>query len=313
MSPREFSRRPVFTSTDSNGFHHQIFVMYHATKSHNVASILKNGLKPSTGGLLGPGIYVSRDINKTRAYGGVCFKLLVYTGKTVTVDAADNQGSWRSSFDSAYLPPNNRVVKSRREETCVKSSDQVKILGIAYGYHESGVRSGVIRNLEGTNDDLDREEKMVLENMVLEKKIKSRADELKKEAMENMVLEKKIKSKADELKKEAMEIMVLEKKIKSRADELKKEAADMMIMVLADMMILVLAVVSFVVLGWGVIILLKTVLTNAMALVSFLGSGVIIILKSVGNFFLTNTMALAMTLVVFIHQTSPHRQRQSQF
>ena len=271
MSPREFSRRPVFTSTDSNGFHHQIFVMYHATKSHNVASILKNGLKPSTGGLLGPGIYVSRDINKTRAYGGVCFKLLVYTGNTVTVDAADNQGSWRSSFDSAYLPPNNRVVKSRREETCVKSSDQVKILGIAYGYHESGVRSGVIRNLEGTNDDLDREEKMVLENMVLEKKIKS------------------------------------------RADELKKEAADMMIMVLADMMILVLAVVSFVVLGWGVIILLKTVLTNAMALVSFLGSGVIIILKSVGNFFLTNTMALAMTLVVFIHQTSPHRQRQSQF
>ena len=78
--------------------------------------------------------------------------------------------------------------------------------------------------MEGTNDDLDRDEKMVLENMVLEKKIKSRADELKKEA--------------GPVQDNALRMMVL---------------------------------------AWGVIIILKTV----------------------GNFFLTNTMALAMTLVSF--------------
>ena len=139
--------------------------MYHATKRQYLASIVKNGFKLSTGGLLGPGIYLSRDINKTRAYGDVCLKVLVYTGKTVKVHSADNQGSWRQSFDSAFLPPNNNVVASGFEETCVKSSKQVKILGIAFGHHQSGL-SGGVRNLEGTNDELDREERLLLEKMV---------------------------------------------------------------------------------------------------------------------------------------------------
>ena len=162
---REFSRRPVFTDEDSTGFRRQIFVMYHATKRQNLASIVKNGFKLSTIGMLGPGIYLSRDINKTRAYGDVCLKVLVYTGKTVKVHSSDNQGSWRGSFDSAYLPPNNNVVASGFDETCVKSNKQVNILGIAYGYHRSGMNGGV-RNLEGTNDELDGEERMVLEKMV---------------------------------------------------------------------------------------------------------------------------------------------------
>ena len=55
-------------------------------------------------------ICILRDLNKTRNYGEVCFKLLVYTGLTKRVDAADVAGSWRDMFDSAYLPPNNNVV-----------------------------------------------------------------------------------------------------------------------------------------------------------------------------------------------------------
>ena len=101
---RDLSKRPVLTHTDPDGFHHQFFVMYHATKASNVESILANGFRESTGGMLGPGLYVSRDIDKTRGYGGVtpaCFKLLVYTGKTKMLSAVDTSGSWRSEYDSA--------------------------------------------------------------------------------------------------------------------------------------------------------------------------------------------------------------------
>ena len=110
---RGFSERAVLVHTGPDGFNHQFFVMYHATEPYRVSSILDNGFKESTGGMLGPGLYVSRDIDKTRSYGDVCFKLLVYTGKTRSVTAADESGSWRSQYDSAYLPPNNDVVKTR--------------------------------------------------------------------------------------------------------------------------------------------------------------------------------------------------------
>ena len=161
---RELSSEPVYSKTDQNGFCRLIFVMYHATDRGNVKSILDNGFRPSVGGMLGPGLYLSRDINKTRNYGDVCFKLLVYTGRTKRMDSADNGGSWRESNDSAYLPPHNDVVSSGREETCVKSVKQVKILGIAYGYDRS--MAGYVRNLEGTDHKLDVEERKVLEKMV---------------------------------------------------------------------------------------------------------------------------------------------------
>ena len=156
---REFSKNPVYSA--------KVFVMYHATKASNVSSILSDGFKPSTGGMLGPGLYLSRDIDKTRAYGDVCLKVLAYTGKTRKMDSADNSGSWRDTYDSAFLPPNNSVVKSRREETCVKSVDQVIVLGVAYGFKElDGKTRAKVRNLEGTTDDLDEEEKKQLNEML---------------------------------------------------------------------------------------------------------------------------------------------------
>ena len=56
-------------------------------------------------------ISICRDIDKTNFYGNVCFKLLVYTGEVKMIHEADNNGLWMSKFDSAYLPPNNHVVK----------------------------------------------------------------------------------------------------------------------------------------------------------------------------------------------------------
>ena len=162
---REFSKRPVLAKTYASGTHHRFFVMYHATKKENVSSILANGFRESTGGMLGPGLYVSRDIDKTRAYGDVCFKLLVYIGITKQMTEVDTSGDWRSHHHSAYLPPNNDVVASKREETCLKSVRQARILGIAYGF-DSSTMGDRVRNLEGTNEVLDQWERKVLDELV---------------------------------------------------------------------------------------------------------------------------------------------------
>ena len=171
---RDFSLKPVLVHADPRDpkFLHQFYVAYHGTAASNVESILANGLRESEKGMFGKGVYVSRDIRKTFWYTedkkdgkgpGACFKLLVYTGKTKTMTEVDNLGSWRSEFDSAYLPPNNDVVKSKREETCLRSAKQVRILGIAYGFDSKW--SGKVRDLTGTGDNLDVAEWQVAEGV----------------------------------------------------------------------------------------------------------------------------------------------------
>lgn len=62
--------------------------MYHGTPSlENAALIEQRGFKASTGGLLGPGVYVSRDVEKARQYGqgGVIFEVLVRVGRVCRI------------------------------------------------------------------------------------------------------------------------------------------------------------------------------------------------------------------------------------
>lgn len=82
-----FSTNPTWSQTTKSGFRQQIFVMYHSTQVENVESIIENGFDISTGQgkLLGNGLYVTRDIQKTLPYGNVCFRLLVYPGKSLCV------------------------------------------------------------------------------------------------------------------------------------------------------------------------------------------------------------------------------------
>ena len=171
---REFRKKPVFSKTDADGVEHNIYVMYHATPVRNVKNILDNGFKLSTGGIQGPGLYLSMDTDRSRGYGvkrpgdrGVCFKVLVYTGKTKKTSQVDTTGSWRNDFDTAFLPSKNTVVKSGKEETCVKSTDQVRILGVAYGHgHLDSTTQGRLRDREGSGDDLDHMEEEVLKEMI---------------------------------------------------------------------------------------------------------------------------------------------------
>ena len=90
----------------------RVYIMYHATDAGNVPSILREGFRPSTEGMLGPGVYASRDINKTLAYGNedgrrVVLKLLVFTGKVKRIVQQGDPGqySWHGEFDTAWVPP----------------------------------------------------------------------------------------------------------------------------------------------------------------------------------------------------------------
>ena len=106
--------------------------------------------------MLGDGLYVSRDIAKTHGYGPVCFRLLVYPGKTKRVTDQDDplRTGWQATHSSAWVPPDCSMVDSDREETCVRTSAQVRILGILYGYHLLNKESrSRFRHLENTPRD----------------------------------------------------------------------------------------------------------------------------------------------------------------
>ena len=172
----ELHKKPVFCEKDGNGVDQSIFVLYHTTQARNVKNILANGLKLSEGGIQGPGLYFSLDVDKSLGGGvkrpgdqGVCFKVLVFTGRSMRATQPDTNGPWRQDFDSTFLPPENKVLKSGNAELCVKSRHQVRVLGVAYGHDCLDVLSqSCFRNLDGTGDTLD-----TLEEEELEKLIKS--------------------------------------------------------------------------------------------------------------------------------------------
>ena len=57
--------------------------MYHGTSQSNARSIVANGFRPSTGGMLGAGVYVTADPEKAKRYGNTLITVEVKTGKTI--------------------------------------------------------------------------------------------------------------------------------------------------------------------------------------------------------------------------------------
>ena len=61
----------------------KVYVMYHGTSLESAALIEQKGFRASDGGLLGPGVYVSRNMQKAQQYrgsGGVILEVLVRVG-----------------------------------------------------------------------------------------------------------------------------------------------------------------------------------------------------------------------------------------
>ncbi|XP_026854268.1 grass carp reovirus (GCRV)-induced gene 2o isoform X2 [Electrophorus electricus] len=120
----------------------RVYPMYHGTHINNAKDIIINGFKASIDGLLGQGVYVSRNIDKAKCYPlntdkreRVVFKLKVNVGKVKKIDCDNHplQKSWhQNGYDSAWIPPNSNVsaIKSGREEDCVWDPIRITVIGV---------------------------------------------------------------------------------------------------------------------------------------------------------------------------------------
>ncbi|KAA0718789.1 hypothetical protein E1301_Tti011432 [Triplophysa tibetana] len=114
--------------------------MYHGTTLANAKTIMKEGFIPSFDGMLGRGVYVSRDFDKACKYplhshGERCavLKLKVGVGRVKRIDFQGHplQKTWhRHGYDTAWVPPDCGMVPSGLEEDCVYDPDCITVLEI---------------------------------------------------------------------------------------------------------------------------------------------------------------------------------------
>jgi len=112
--------------------------MYHGTSKENAERIHREGFRPSAGGMLGAGVYMSTDIDKARGYGPVVLEAQVQVGKVKRVDRQGHpaQKSWADDgYDSAWVPPNCGMVRSGRTENCIKDPAKIEL---SHRYHILG-------------------------------------------------------------------------------------------------------------------------------------------------------------------------------
>ncbi|XP_068994662.1 uncharacterized protein [Embiotoca jacksoni] len=125
-----------------------VYTMYHGTKVDTAKIIIANGFTPSADGMLGKGVYVSRDKKKAERYplksnpaDRVVLELQVRVGRVKRIDKDQHpmQKSWSSQgYDTAWVPPNcgMKAVPSGLEEDCVFDPKRVKVVGIARAHNQ---------------------------------------------------------------------------------------------------------------------------------------------------------------------------------
>eukprot|EP01043_Picozoa_sp_COSAG02_P007882 COSAG02_NODE_243_length_27457_cov_16.852328_21_plen_1110_part_00 len=116
-------------------------VGYHGTTQQVAKQIIRYGFKRSTGGMLGPGVYWSDDIQKTLRYplhsnpaDRVTLLLHVRPGKTKKVNLQNHplQQTWHDhGYDTAWVPPNNTMVGSGLSEDCTWDPTRIKVVGVS--------------------------------------------------------------------------------------------------------------------------------------------------------------------------------------
>ncbi|XP_075999206.1 uncharacterized protein LOC142992603 [Genypterus blacodes] len=114
------------------------YIMYHGTNKKHLQSILASGLRQSEGGMLGRGVYLSRDLEKASRYPleldvseRVVIRVHVQVGKVIIINRQHHphQKSWHNlGYDSAWVPPDCGMVRSGLEENCVWDPKQIKII-----------------------------------------------------------------------------------------------------------------------------------------------------------------------------------------
>uniref|UniRef100_A0A3B4GXY1 Grass carp reovirus (GCRV)-induced gene 2p n=1 Tax=Pundamilia nyererei TaxID=303518 RepID=A0A3B4GXY1_9CICH len=116
-----------------------VYTMYHGTSIANARLILASGFQQSQGGMLGKGVYVSRDKKKAERYplnnspaDRVVLKLHVRVGRVKRIDKDNHpmQYTWSTQgYDTAWVPPNcgMKAVPSGLEEDCVFDPKRVTV------------------------------------------------------------------------------------------------------------------------------------------------------------------------------------------
>ena len=116
------------------------YVMYHGTTQEVANAILKNGFQPSTKGMLGPGVYLSRDLQKASRYPiklhehkRVVLRVKVNVGQVKKIDNQHHpdRTTWHDcGYDTAWVPPHCGMVPSGLEEDCVWDPARITVMGI---------------------------------------------------------------------------------------------------------------------------------------------------------------------------------------
>lgn len=114
------------------------YIMYHGTTWKAAQAILKTGFRRSADGMLGRGIYLSRDLDKARRYpighpesDKVVIKVVVDVGKVVAIRYQGHplQKVWHDfGYDTAWVPPRCGMVPSGLEEDCVWDPRRIQIV-----------------------------------------------------------------------------------------------------------------------------------------------------------------------------------------
>ncbi|KAJ8388306.1 hypothetical protein AAFF_G00134600 [Aldrovandia affinis] len=121
----------------------RLYTMYHGTKVQVARDVIKQGFHQSRDGMLGPGVYISRNQKKAERYplnspvtDRVVLKLRVDTGKIKRIDRDNHpmQKTWHSQgYDTAWVPPKcgMQAVPSGLEEDCVWDPNRIEVVDIA--------------------------------------------------------------------------------------------------------------------------------------------------------------------------------------
>lgn len=121
----------------------RLYTMYHGTKVQTAREIITKGFRQSSDGMLGPGVYISRNQKKAERYplrspvtDRVVLKLRVDTGKVKRIDQDNHplQKTWHNQgYDTAWVPPNcgMKSVPSGLEEDCVWDPSRIEVIDIA--------------------------------------------------------------------------------------------------------------------------------------------------------------------------------------
>ncbi|XP_064862251.1 glutamic acid-rich protein-like isoform X2 [Oncorhynchus nerka] len=153
------SARRMGLSGPRNG---RTYIMYHGTSWWAAQKIMAKGFFQSKCGMLGQGVYLSRDLEKASRYPldltehqKVVIKVKVNVGKVKKVDRQGHplKKTWHDEgYDSAWVPPNCGMVKSGLEENCVWDPNRITVLDTIKSKTEPTLQS------EDTDEEEDEED-----------------------------------------------------------------------------------------------------------------------------------------------------------